>query len=207
MITRTALPALAALVVLGPLSCGKPDSGRSSAPATVPPGCDLSGARVEWSGHTTQPTLTRVYLDSGKGVSETSTVVLDEPFTPAVTGVAAPADWLPRLARSLSAETGDEIHVESPVQKDGRIGFGGQVDDPTIRETLSYQGVQAVSADFSVSCEQPVRGTLTAWTSMSVGGVTCSQIEPPAEELGRLARRYCPRTPTPGPPSEAVPFD
>lgn len=67
--------------------------------------------------------------------------------------------------------------------------------DPSIPETLLYVGAEAVSATFAVYCAPPARGTLTAWTSMSYGGVTCGEIEAPAEPLGRLARQYCPRIP------------
>ncbi|GGQ62845.1 hypothetical protein [Couchioplanes azureus] len=196
--------ARAALVTLALAGCAGPDA---PAPArTVPPGCDAAASRVEWSGYTKQPKLTSVRLYRGAAVTaDPGTPVLEEPYVSAITGPTAPADWLARLATSLAAETGDEIHTEPAVLEDGvRWGSSGVLDDPSIEETLHYEGVQAVSAAFTVHCAPPVQGALTAWTTFSYGGVTCGQLEPPADELGRLARSYCPRTPVPGPPSPAI---
>jgi len=201
-VAPTAFVVLAALV---PAACARPSNSpptpaSSSAPASTAPDCDISGARVHWSGYAKQPPrLTRVTLFRvvpEDPATHTGKDVLDEPLVPAIAGMAAPTDWLSRLAKSLGAETGDEIHAEPAQMKDG--GFSTITEgrtDPSIPETVLYVGVEAVSASFAVDCAPPVRGTLTAWTSMSVGSVACGQIEAPAEPLGRLARQYCPSTP------------
>jgi hypothetical protein len=199
---RAALLVLAAVALS---ACAAPSA------ASVPPGCDLSAAPPRWSQPTKEPRLTRVTVyriesaDPGAGRT-----VLDQPFAPAITRLAAPDDWTARLAESLSAKTGDKIQTEPARLKDGGYGLsvGGQ-DDPDITETLSYEGVEAVSADFSVDCERTVSGTFTSWTTVSFGGVTCAAADEPAEPLGRLARRYCPRTPAPLPSTidDAIPFD
>lgn len=187
-----------------------PISGRPSAtPTSVAPGCDLSGARVRWSTPTRQPRLTRVTLfrispEDRAGL--TGTEVFAEPFTPSIAQIAAPDDWIARLAESLSAETGDKVGTGPARMPDSTFGLVGNPDDGSIRETLLYEGAEVVSAGFAVDCDGAVSGTFTSWTATSGGGVTCGQLEEPTEPMGRLARRYCPRTPAPGQsPIDTVP--
>lgn len=211
----------AALVVLAAVAsaaCAAPDSNPpiagqpSSAPAGVPPGCDLSGTRVHWSKPTTQPRLTRVTLFRDGSEATTSpigTEIFAEPFTPSIAHVAAPDDWTARLAKSLGAKTGAKIQTGPARVPDATFGLMSNRDDPSIPESLLYEAVEVVSAGFTVDCDQQaVSGTFTSWTSANVGGVTCGELEEPAEPVGRLARRYCPRTPAPRPSTvDAVPFD
>jgi hypothetical protein len=189
-----------------------PFSGRpSSTPTSVAPGCDLSGTRVHWAKPTRQPRLTRVTLFRivpGDPDSHTGDEVFAEPFTPSIAQVAAPDDWTARLAESLSAETGDTVRTGPARVPDSNFALLGNRDDDSIPETLLYEGVEVVSAGFSVDCDGTVSGIFTSWIATSVGGVTCGQFEEPAEPVGRLARRYCPRTPAPRQSSiDAAPFD
>lgn len=183
----------------------------SPSPTTVAPGCDLSGTRVRWSEPTKQPRLTRVTLFRivpDDPASHTGQDVLDEPFTPSITQVVAPASWTALLAKSLSVKTGSTIQARPPSIKDGSYGFPmPQQNDASIPEKLLYQGVETVSANFSVDCDRTVSGTFTSWTSTNIGAVTCSHVTAPTEPLDDLARHYCRRTPSPHQSSnDAVPF-
>jgi hypothetical protein len=200
--------ALVVMAAMASASCAAPGSRAplapqtSAAPASVAPGCDLSGTRVRWSAPTREPRLIRVTLFQDvreeDPATHTGVDLLDEPFTPAIGQVAAPDDWTARLAASLSAQTGDKIQSGVARAKDGRFGtLMGHQDDPGIPEILLYHGVETVSAGFTVDCGRTVSGTFTSWTSAEFGGVTCGQVEEPAEPLARLARRHCPRTPAP----------
>ncbi|MEU4563102.1 hypothetical protein AB0F72_32365 [Actinoplanes sp. NPDC023936] len=202
---------LAALLVAAlPAACAAP--GASPAPdVAVPAGCTVSGVR--WSEPAFASRLTRVTVfGESTTVSPTGRTVLDEPFTSSITRLTAPDDWATALATSLSAASGRTVSSGPAVTEDGGYSLpGGSQDDPTIPEMLFYQGVQTVTADFGVDCgATPVSGTFAAWTDLTVGGVTCGGVEEPAEELGRQARRHCPRTPAPGRSAavpDAVPFD
>jgi hypothetical protein len=208
--------ALAVLTAVASAACAAPGSspsvpGRPSAlPTSVAPGCDLSGTRVHWSKPSRQPRLTRVTLFRTEDPDgRTGKEILAEPFTSSIAHVAAPDDWPARLAESLSAETGDKIQAGLATFPDRSFGLMGTADDRSIPEILLYEAVEEVSAGFSVDCDRTtVSGVFTAWTSTSSGGVTCGQRELPAEPEGRLARRHCPRTPSPHQSSiDEVPFD
>lgn len=218
MINRKAAGvALVVLTAVTAAACAAPGAnppipGRPSAtPTSVAPGCDLSGTRVRWSKPTRQPRLTRVTLfritpEDRAGL--TGAEVFAEPFTPSIAQVAAPDDWIARLAGSLSAETGGKVGTGPARVPDSTFGLVGNPDDASIRETLLYEGAEVVSAGFAVDCDGTVSGTFTSWTATSVGSVTCGQLEEPAEPMGRLARRHCPRTPAPGQsPIDTAPFD
>jgi hypothetical protein len=204
---RLAGVAVAVLAAGATTGCTTPASGPSLrsdpalSPTVVAPDCRLPGARVGWSKLTRQPRLTRVTLFRivpTDASTHTGDDVFDTPFTPTITHVAAPAGWAAQLATSLSAETGGKVQAGTAHPAAGAFGVltGGQ-DDAGIPETLLYEGVETVAATFSVDCERPVTGVFTSWTTTSRGGVTCGRAEPPADPLGRLARRYCPRTPSP----------
>ncbi|MEV4643174.1 hypothetical protein AB0J80_38140 [Actinoplanes sp. NPDC049548] len=208
IIGRTAAAALVAGLM--PAACADPGSAPppsarpSSAHASVPPGCAFAGARVQWSAYTKRPLLTQVTLFrlTDDPASRTGTELLDEPVAPSISEVDAPAAWVPGLARSLSKETGDKVHAGPARLKDGGYGTVSRTpDDATIPESVLYVGVQAVSAGFVVDCAVPVRGTFHSWTSMDYGTVHCGSFEPPSDPLGRLARAYCPRTPSARPRS------
>ena len=209
--------ALVLLTAVTSAACAAPGSGPptagppSATPTSVALGCDLSGTRVRWSKPTRQQRLTRVTLFRivrEDPASHTGAEVFAEPFTPSIAQVAAPEDWTARLAESLSAETGGKVQAGPARVPDSTYGLVGNRDDDSIPETLLYEGAEVVSAGFSVDCDGPVSGTFTSWTATSVGSVTCGQLEEPSEPMGRLARRYCPRTPAPRQsPIDAAPFD
>jgi hypothetical protein len=195
--------AAALLTTLSLAACAAP----GTSPAVVPSGCDA--AEVRWSAPATQPRLTRVTLYRDDG-DLTGRVVLDEPFAPSITGVTAPAGWTSMLATSLGAETGMKIQTGRAELPDGGFGaFMEGPDDPGIPQTLLYEGVVSVSAEFTVACTPPVPGTFTSWTEVSVGALPCGRSVPPADPLGRLARAHCPATPAPRPSGhdDAIPFD
>lgn len=185
--------AVSVLVMLSVSACAAPDTG----PATVPAGCEATDVR--WSAPQTQPRLTRVTLYRG-GAGMDGRVVLDDPFTPAITGVTAPADWIGLLAVSLAAETGVKVETGPATLPDGGYGVGmGGADDPGIPYTLFYEGAVTVSAEFSVECSTPVTGVFTSWTTVEIGGLACGSFTPPQDVLGPLALTHCPATPAPRP--------
>lgn len=194
-----------ALVLLAtlPVGCARPGAVSSPpgspAVASVPPGCDPARVAVRWSDIAQEPVLEHVALfTAGAGDGKE---VLAAPVTAAVTGVAAPASWLPILASGLGNEMGTRVNTTRPSDSYG-TGFGtdGGVD-PTIPERVAYQGSRRVSAAFSVSCTPAVRGTLVAWTETASGGLMCGGLAEPTDPYARAARRYCPRTPPPSSPS------
>lgn len=133
------------------------------------------------------------------------TKVLDNPFTPSITGVAAPASWLPALAGSWRKSTGRPVHTTSPSPKSESFGFGTLVvDDAEKPRLIIYTGVERVAADFEVHCNPTVRGTFLGWSVTVVGAVAC-QYQPDTEydAFGRLALEHCPDPLTP-PPSQPV---
>ncbi|TWG12911.1 hypothetical protein FHX34_105779 [Actinoplanes teichomyceticus] len=189
------LATLAAVAAAGCAAAG------TAGAAAVPAGCDPSGATVHWSTPVRQPRLTRVDLFASDA-GGTGTVVLDEPITASVAGVTAPDGWVAALAASLSTATGSTVRTGPVRLPDGGYSMlGGAQDDPSIPESLLYQGVETITADFTVDCAPPVTGTFTSWTTTGLGTVACAQADEPAEPLGRLARRHCPRTPAPHPPA------
>jgi hypothetical protein len=193
----------AVLATLSAAAC----AGPGTAPAAVPAGC--AATDVRWSAPAKEPRLTRVTLHQGPG-DMAGRVVLDEPFTPSITGVTAPSDWLGALAGSLGEHIGTQIETGPAVLPDGGFSFGMEVaDDPGILQTLMYEGAMTVSAGFTVSCTTPVTGVLTSWTTTEVGGLACGSSQRPEDPLGRLARVHCPATPAPRPSGyiDAVPFD
>jgi hypothetical protein len=204
----TALKAVGVVLMAAAAGCASPATTPATGPTIVPPGCEPAATNLRWEKPAEQPRLTRVTLY--RAISEKATPgagqdLLNEPFTTAVTQVTAPASWIDRLAESLRAETGGDIHTGTAKLKDGGYSYTtGGLDDLSIPETLTYEGVQAVSVRFTVDCTIPVSGTFSAWTSMSLGGVTCGSALEPEEALGRLARRYCPRIPSPPPSLGAV---
>ncbi|GAA2650777.1 hypothetical protein [Paractinoplanes durhamensis] len=209
--SRPARVAAIVLATTATTACANPATPAQqppSAPATVPAGCSPTDANVQWSKPTTESRLTAVSLFRTKDDFGSGEEVLHEPFTPAVTQLAAPPEWIPQLAKSLSAKTGKKVQDSPARAADGGYSLiSGSQDDPSITESLFYTGAELISATFTIACTPAVTGTFTSWTSAGVGGVTCAQFEPPAEPLGRLARRFCPRTPTAAPPSEdAIPF-
>jgi hypothetical protein len=196
--------AAAVLSMLSAAACAVP----GTSPTAVPSGC--AATEVRWSTPVAQPRLTRVTLYQGPG-DLTGRVVLDEPFTPSITGVTAPADWTGVLAASLSRETGTKVETGPAVLPDGtEIGtFGEGPDVPGIPHTLFYEGVTSLSAEFNVSCATDVTGVFTSWTTVEVGDLVCGRSIPPTEPLAVLARAHCPATPAPRPsgPVDAIPFD
>src|SRR5690349_16212737 len=124
--------ALVVLTAVASAACAAPgssppDSERpSSTPISVAPGCDLSGTRVRWSKPTTQPRLTRVTLFRDVDVDTSSPIgeeVFAEPFTPTIAQISAPDDWTARLAKSLSAKTGDKIQTGPARVPDSNFGL------------------------------------------------------------------------------------
>ncbi|MEU8242674.1 hypothetical protein AB0C07_30840 [Actinoplanes missouriensis] len=201
---------LAALLVAAlPAACATPGDGEGT-PA-VPAGCTTAGVR--WSEPSFASRLTRVAVFGERAtVSPTGQPVLTDPFTTSITRLTAPDDWTTALAASLGAVSGRTLRSGPAVAEDGGYALlTGRQDDPTIPETLLYEGVETVTADFTVDCGgTPVSGTFTAWTDLTVGGVTCGGVDEPAEELGKRARAHCPRTPAPGSSAavpDTLPFD
>ncbi|GAA0808934.1 hypothetical protein [Spirilliplanes yamanashiensis] len=134
------------------------------------------------------------------GTEPSPPVVLDQPFVPAVVGVAAPASWPAELAESLKADSGDVVHTSSPSPSSDTFSsvIGGTPGE--VVEELIYDGVERVSADFVVRCRPEVRGTFVGWSSMTVGAVTCQYQEfPEYDAFQRLALHYCSRSPAPAP--------
>ncbi|MBW6435349.1 hypothetical protein KZ829_16550 [Actinoplanes hulinensis] len=197
----------------GTLSVGGCAAPGATPPAAVPDGCDPTAAEVTWSDHRQESRLskvTRFRMDRDRPDQTAGEEVLKGPFTPSISGVAAPADWIPALADSLSAETGHDIQsgpVPAPTDGAGFSIFGGP--DP-ITEVLLYTGARSVSATFTVACDQPQHGTFTSWTTASSGVAACS--EPTADEdpFAAFARAHCAAIQSPqpsAPPPEAIPFN
>jgi hypothetical protein len=194
---------VAVLATLSAAACAAP----GTTPAIVPSGC--APAEVRWSAPTTEPRLTRVTLSEGPE-DLAGRDVLNEPFAPSITGVIAPADWTGMLATSLGDETGTKVETGPAELPDGGYSFPmGATGVPGIPQSLFYEGVTSLSAEFTVSCATPVNGVFTTWTTIEVGGLQCGSFTPPEDPLGRLARVHCPATPAPLPSGyiDAIPFD
>jgi hypothetical protein len=185
------------------------EPGHSASAAVAPPSdCQIAGRSVQWSGYMSQPVLTHVTVHrvSQAGSSAPGKTVLDTTFTPSVNGLSVPEAWLPALAKSLAAHTGDRIHSEAAILDEEGYGLSnGGPADPRILDRIFYQGVRRVSAKFSVECGSRLQGTFEAWTAKASGGLSCAQLNAPVEPFQRLARAYCPETPEPLPPSVADP--
>jgi hypothetical protein len=73
-------------------------------------------------------------------------------------------------------------------------------------ESLLYQVVEVVTAEFTVACATPVTEAFTGWTRIEFAGLPCGRSRPPADRPGRAARTHCPRTPPPGAPTPSAAF-
>ncbi|WP_433833118.1 hypothetical protein ACQP2E_17975 [Actinoplanes sp. CA-015351] len=199
MIMRAAALALPVAILAAcatPAAAPPPNPAPTTAtPAPVASGCDPT-AGIHWSPPSTGAELIKVTVLDGRIAD--STVVLDEPVTTAITQVAAPETWTPALAASLSTEIGRTVRTGPAATGATRAILLAEVqDDPAIPELLLYEAAETVTAAFTVACTTPVTGTFTSWTATTGGSVTCGSRREPAEALGRLARRHCPRTPAP----------
>lgn len=205
----TTMRALGLAVALAAGACGpaatSTPAARTASPVAVGADCRLPGARVQWHEPATEATLTHLYvLGESTGIGGELRDRVDAPVVPSISGVAAPASWVPELARSLSARTGDRVHALPPTDKDEEftIGVPGRV------RTIAYLGVVRISAAFTVHCAPSVRGTFTSWTAVKKDVVPCGRT-PPADPLARRAHEYCAGATPPAvpslPPGEFVP--
>ncbi|GAB1694341.1 hypothetical protein KRM28CT15_61440 [Krasilnikovia sp. M28-CT-15] len=183
-----------------------PQSAVSPAPTPVPAGCQLSGTPITWGPRQTTPILTDATLVRQEELigSSAGRKLLDQPFTPTITGVAAPASWLTDLAKSLKTATGQAVHTTSPSPDSQRFGVSSGGDAGQQVHIIIYSGVDRVSAGFTVQCDPLVEGTFVGWSSAVVGGVAC-QYQPDLayDAFARLALKYCP-DPVTAPPSSAA---
>ncbi|MEV0900082.1 hypothetical protein [Actinoplanes sp. NPDC049802] len=203
----------AVVAALASAGCAGPGAAPAAVPSrAVPPGCDPTAAEVNWADFRQEPRLSRASRlrtdvgEDGMAVEE----VLKGPFTPRITGVAAPVDWIPALAESLSAEAGVDLRSgPAPLPENGdSFDFGG---DASIKEFILYDGVRSASATFTVVCDDPpLQGAFTSWTTASSGVAACSPPQPGEDPFAALARAYCTAIPAPAASSDvppvAIPF-
>ncbi|GAA2687788.1 hypothetical protein Apa02nite_035770 [Actinoplanes palleronii] len=187
------------MALLAMLPAGCTPSATVSAPtpapamSSVPAGCDLTRAGVQWSGVTQESVLEHASLFTTDAMRE-GTEVLDAPVTAAVAGVTVPDGWLRLLATDLGNKIGVGVHTTRP-SRSYKMNFGTWgLNDPEITEIIVYAGVRRISAVFPVGCAPAVSGTLTAWTETKTGGLTCGDPAPPTDPYTRAAREYCPHT-------------
>lgn len=196
------LLAVPAVVLAG--ACAQADATPAATP--VPAGCEPTGDPLTWSPTRTTPVLVGAALHGAAGLAAgtTGTPLLNQPFMPSITGVAAPASWLVDLGKSLARETGKPVHTDAPSAEGQTFGVASGPDQAPV---VIYTGVEQVSADFEVQCNPTVRGTFHAWSKTEAGGVAC-EYEPEfqLDTFGRLALQLCPPdllTPPPSDPVEA----
>ena len=205
-IGRSGLLALAATALLAPTACAPPGTNPSApspspGPSMTPPAdCDISRARITWSGVAKEPTLTNVVISTGVAEAGETRVLVDTAVVPSIDGVVVTGSWVRVLTKSLSAETGEKLHTDPgrPSMENEKFLIGGPYD-ADITEMIIFAGVNRVEAAFTVSCSTSVHGTLVSWASEVFGGVPCAEWREPADPFARLARRYCPKTPSPPP--------
>jgi hypothetical protein len=191
--------ALSVLLLAG--ACARTDAGPPVAP--VPAGCAPTGDLLTWSPARTTAGLIEATLYGADALvaGKAGTPLLDRPFTPSITGVAAPASWLAELGSSLARETKKPVRTTAPSAEGQRFGMAS---GPEPVPVVLYTGIDQVSADFEVRCDPVVRGTFHAWSKTLAGGVACEyQPDILLDTFGRLALELCPNRPTP-PPSEPV---
>jgi hypothetical protein len=182
-------------------ACAKADTTPPATP--VPADCEPIGDLISWSPARTTAILTEasLYGASELTVGATGTSLLSQPFTPSITGAAAPASWLTELGGSLARQTGKPVHTTAPSAEGQSFGV------PSSGERVPfvfYTGVDRVSADFEVRCDPTVRGTFHAWSRTIGGGVACEHsADVRLDAFSRLALRLCPDLPKP-PPSAPV---
>jgi hypothetical protein len=199
------VPAVLSVVVVLAAGCGAPSSpSAGSSVAAVPSGCVPSASAVRWSGIEEAPTLEHVSLFSGR-TSADGKEVLALPVIASVTGVEAPASWVPILAAGLGERLGRKVNTSRPSSSYETSFVNAGDVDPTIPEKVAYQGVHRVSATFSVDCGAAVGGVFTAWTEIKSGGLLCGGVGEPTDPYAQAARRYCPRTPGPSLPDSGAP--
>lgn len=192
------VPAVLGAVVGLAAGCGaQPSPAPASSVAVVPSGCVPTVGAVQWSGVEDAPVLEHVTLFAGRA-DGTGTELLAKPVAASVAGLDAPTAWVPLLATDLGNKLDRKVSTTRPSSSYG-TSFPGVSDlDPSIPETVVYQGVRRVSAAFSVDCRPAVGGVFTAWTEEVSGGVMCGASEAPTDPYAQAARGYCPRTPAPG---------
>jgi hypothetical protein len=194
------LLAVPAVVLAG--ACAQVDATPAAAP--VPAGCDPTANPLTWSSTRTTPILVEAarYGAAELAAGTTGTLLLNQPFTPSITNVAAPASWLIDLGNSLARETGKPVHTDAPSAEGQSFGM---VSGPEQTPVVLYTGVDQVSADFEVQCNPTVRGTLHAWSQTVAGGVACEyQPDVQLDTFGRLALQLCPPDLLTPPPSDPV---
>ncbi|BBH69536.1 hypothetical protein ACTI_62210 [Actinoplanes sp. OR16] len=186
--------AAAALILAGALPAACADQSAQA-------GCDPATAGIRWAEPVTGSRLIEVTLHRERArMPPEGEEVLSDPFGPSITGLEAPASWIPVLAGSLGAEIRRTVGTGTAELTGSRSVFlAGGLDDPTNTDSLFWTGVTTVSAGFTVGCATPASGTFTSWTETTAGAVTCGSRSEPDEELGRQARGHCPRTPSEGP--------
>lgn len=182
-------------------ACAQADATPPATP--IPAGCEPTADLLTWSPAQTSAILTEatLYGSGNLAVGTTGTSLLSQPFTPSITGVAAPASWLTELGSSLAKQTKKPLHTTAPTVEGQSFGVpssGEQV------QFVFYIGVDRVSADFEVRCDPTVRGTLHAWSRAIGGGVSCEEsADIQLDAFGRLALELCPDLAKP-PPSAPV---
>lgn len=194
--------AVSALALAG--ACARADATPPVAP--VPAGCAPTGHLLTWSPARTTPILIEatLYKAGELAAGTTGTSLLNQPFTPSITGVAAPASWLTDLGSALARETKKPVNTSAPTAEGQSFGVAS---GPEQVQIMLYTGVDQVSADFEVQCDPTVRGTFHAWSKTVAGGVACEyQPDLHLDTFGRLALDLCPNRPTP-PPSDPVDAD
>lgn len=187
-------------------ACARAGAGPSD--ASVPAGCAPVGDRVAWSPARTTPMLVKadLYEIGDLAAGATGTALLNDPFTPSISGVDAPAPWLAELGDSLTRHTGQPVHTDAPSAEGQSFGVLSTAQDGP---AVLYIGVNRISADFAVRCDRTVRGALTAWIKVVASGVSCGYTSGvQLDVFGREALKLCPNPPAspPAEPSDALEF-
>ncbi|GIF45390.1 hypothetical protein [Actinoplanes xinjiangensis] len=184
-----------AAVLVGGCS-GPPSPSRTSPGVNVPSGCGPSPDAIGWSDIKESPRLERVILVDGRS-GDGRRELLDTPVIASVSGIEAPASWLPLLAAGLGKRLGTQVSSTRPSSSYGLMPVDGGDVDTSIPEKVIYQGVREVSAAFSLTCAPGVSGVFTAWTETVSSGVMCGSRRPSADAYAQMARSYCPQVPDP----------
>ena len=199
MIKSGLVSAVLVLVLTG--ACARADTTPSVTP--VPAGCEPIGDLLTWLPARTTAILTEASLYGARELTAgaTGTSLMSQPFTPSITGVAAPASWLTELGGSLTRQTGIPVHLTAPSAEGQSFGVPSSGEEVPF---VLYTGVDRVSADFEVRCDPTVRGTFHAWSRTISGGVSCEHsADVRLDAFGHLALQLCPDLPKP-PPSAPV---
>jgi hypothetical protein len=183
-------------------ACAQVDATPAASP--VPAGCEPTGSPLTWSPPRTTPILVEatLYGATELAAGTTGTSLLNQPFTPSITGVAAPASWLIALGNSLAQKTGKPVHTDAPSAEGQSFGVAS---GPEQAPVVLYTGIDQVTADFDLQCNPTVRGTFHAWSKTLAGGVACEyQPDVQSDAFGRLALQLCPPDLLTPPPSDPV---